>query len=390
MARKTKKNSNIKTAYKFLAYPNSKQKEIFAKTFGCCRKLWNVMLDDHNFYYKQMGEYLYVTPADYKELDEYSYLNEVDSLALANVQMNLDLAFTNFFNKKSKYPKFKSKNKRQSYTTNYVNNNIRLEEVNNKTYIKLPKAGLVEINKHRNIKPGKIKNVTVSMETNGNYYISIMVETNISIPDKINVIQKDKINALDYKSDGLYQDKAGVCNMPKYYKDAQKKLKRQQRCLSKKQKGSNNYNKQKKKLSKCHKHIANQRLDFLHKDSTKITNLYDIVIVEDINLKTISSSKSKYKLGKATCDNGYGIYLSMLNYKLERKGGLLIKADKYFASSQTCSNCGYKNTEVKDLSIREWTCSECGTVHNRDENAVNNLYNYGIDYITNKLKLDIV
>ena len=178
--------------------------------------------------------------------------------------------------------------------------------------------------------------------------------------------------------------------MPKYYKDAQKKLKRQQRCLSKKQKGSNNYNKQKKKLSKCHKHIANQRLDFLHKDSTKITNLYDIVIVEDINLKTISSSKSKYKLGKATCDNGYGIYLSMLNYKLERKGGLLIKADKYFASSQICSNCGYKNTEVKDLSIREWTCPECGTVHNRDENAVNNLYNYGIDYITNKLKLDIV
>ena len=121
MARKTKKNSNIKTAYKFLAYPNSKQKEIFAKTFGCCRKLWNVMLDDHNFYYKQMGEYLYVTPADYKELDEYSYLNEVDSLALANIQMNLDLAFTNFFNKKSKYPKFKSKNKRQSYT-NYGKN----------------------------------------------------------------------------------------------------------------------------------------------------------------------------------------------------------------------------------------------------------------------------
>ena len=167
--RKTKKNSKQKMAYKFLAKPILEQIIMISKTFGCCRKLWNLMLDDHNFYYSQLGKYLYVTPADYKELEEYAYLREVDSLALANVQMNLESAFSAFFAKKAKYPKFKSKKSRQSYTTNNVNNAIRLENKDGKDYIKLPKIGLVEIIKHRTVK-GKIKNVTISKDTDDRYY----------------------------------------------------------------------------------------------------------------------------------------------------------------------------------------------------------------------------
>lgn len=387
--RKTKKNSKQKMAYKFLAKPNTEQIIMISKTFGCCRKLWNLMLDDHNFYYSQLGKYLYVTPADYKELDEYAYLKEVDSLALANVQMNLDSAFGAFFKKKAKYPKFKSKKSRQSYTTNNVNNSIRLESKNGKDYIKLPKVGLVEIIQHRNIE-GKIKNVTVSKDTDDRYYVSIVTELETELPELISSVRKEQINAMDYKSDGLYQDTNDVCNMPKYYKDSQEKLAKLQRGLSKKQKNSNNYKKQLKKVGKLSKHISNQRLDYLHKDSTAITKQYQFVIVEDLDLKQISSKKTKYHLGKATNDNGFGIYRTLLEYKLKRCGGLLIKTNKYFASTQICSCCRYKNSELKDLSIRKWTCPQCGQVHDRDQNSVSNLLNEGIRILKNDYKVKVV
>jgi len=235
---------------------------------------------------------------------------------------------------------------------------------------------LVRIKKHRKVE-GLIKQATITKTKSGEYYVSIMVET-----DKVYESKEIKsINALDYKSDGLYVDRNGVCNMPHFYKESQEKLAKLQRQLSKKKKGSNNYNKQKKKLAKFSEHVSNQILDFLHKESTKITNLYDAVIVEDIDLKEISSSKSKYHLGKATTDNGYGMFVSMLDYKLKRKGGILIKADKYFASSQICSCCGYQNKDVKDLSVRNWICPKCKTNHDRDKNAVKNLLNYGIKYL---------
>lgn len=387
--RKTKKNSKQKMAYKFLAKPNSEQIIMFSKTFGCCRKLWNLMLDDHNFFYAQLGKYLYVTPADYKELDEYAYLREVDSLALANVQMNLESAFSAFFAKKAKYPRFKSKKSRQSYTTNNVNNAIRLENINNKDYIKLPKVGLVEINKHRTVQ-GKIKNVTVSKDTDDRYYVSIITELEVEYPELILSVRKEQINAMDYKSDGLYQDANGVCNMPKYYKNSQNKLSKLQRSLSKKQKDSNNYKKQVKKIGKLSKHISNQRLDYLHKDSTAIAKQYQFVIVEDLDLKQISSKKTKYHLGKATNDNGFGIYRTLLDYKLKRNGGLLIKTNKYFASTQICSCCGYKNSELKDLSIRKWTCPQCGQVHDRDQNSVSNLLSEGIRILETEYKVKVI
>jgi len=328
---KTKKNNKIKRAYKYVILPNKEQIILFAKTFGCCRKYWNIALDGENAYYKETGEFKINTPASYKK--ECPYLKEIDSLALANEQLRLNQAFKSFFKKESGYPKYKSKNDKQSYTTNVVNNNICLLKMNKKDYIKLPKIGLVRIKLHRKLK-GKIKSVTITKEKSGKYYISILCEQR-NIKTKCDKI---KIDALDYKSDGLYQDINGSCNMPKYYSDSQKRRRKLQKDLSRKVKGSNNYNKQKVKLAKFSEHVANQRSDFLHKQSSMITKCFDVVVVEDLNLKQISSSKSKYHLGGATLDNGYGMFIKMLDYKLQNKGGMLIKINNSSACAQTPSD----------------------------------------------------
>ena len=371
---KTNKNNKIKQAYKFRMYPNNVQCILFAKTFGCCRKYYNLALNDEKEYYNKTGEFKINTPASYKK--DYTYLKDIDSLALANEQLRLNQTFKSFFDKKSGYPKYKSKNDKQSYTTNVVNNNICLINKDNIDYIKLPKIGLVKIKLHRKTK-GLLKSVTITKEKSGRYFVSLLFEQE----EIRSCYDKTKIDALDYKSDGLYVDLNGNCDMPKFYKASQARLKIYQKDLSKKRKDSNNYKKQKIKLAKFSEHIKNQRLDFLHKQSNMITKYYDVVVVENLDLKKISSSKSKYHLGKATNDNGYGIFVSMLEYKLKRKGGILIKADKFYPSSQICSECGYINKEVKDLSVRSWICPCCGTVHDRDENAVKNLLNYGIKYL---------
>ncbi len=379
--RKTKKNNKIKQGYKFAAFPNKEQKEFFAKTFGCSRKYWNMAKSDCEQYYRENKIYNLRTPGSYKE--EYPFLDEVDSQALCNAQLNLNTAFTNFFKKKGGYPSFKSKNDKQSYTTSNQktkagNFTIYLLHENGKDYIKLPKIEPVEIKIHRKIK-GKIKNVTVTKTKSGKYFVSIMCEQEVEYPE-INY-NTTNIDALDYKSSCLYRDKDGDCNMPHFYAKAQKRLRIEQHKLSRMKKGSNNYNKQKRKIAKISEHIANQRKDFLHKQSSKIANLYDAVVVEDINMQSIAKHKSKYKLGKATYDNGYGMFRSMLKYKLAREGKLYILADKTFPSTQLCSTCNFQNKELKDLSIRTWTCPCCGTVHDRDENAVINLLNFGINYI---------
>ena len=384
--RRTKKNDKIKQGYKFLALPNKDQEVKFSKTFGCVRKYWNIAKSDSIENYKNNKTFVINSPHFYKEKEEYSYLKEVDSLALCNAQTNLNTAYTNFFQKKGGYPSFKSKSDKQSYTTNnQISKNgihsIYLIRENGKDYIKLPKIGLVEIKRHRKV-TGLIKNVTITKAKSGKYYVSIMCEQEVKLPDI--KIDASSIDALDYKSDGLYTDINGCCDMPHFYKVSQKDLVKYQKQLSKKVKGSNNYKKQKSRLAKFSEYVSNQRKDFLHKQSTKITNLYDIVVVEDINLKEIASSKSKYHLGKATNDNGYGMFISMLEYKLQRKGGILIKADKFYPSSQLCSSCNFQNKDIKNLSIRKWTCPCCGTQHDRDENAVKNLINYGHNYIKDK------
>ena len=265
-------------------------------------------------------EMLQTTPAQYKKLDEYKYLKEVDSLALSNVQLHLQTSYKNFFrDKKTGFPKFKSaKHSRKTYTTNNQNGTVSI--IGNG--IKLPKIGIVKAKIHRQPNTDwKIKSATISQDNDGKFYASVLFEF-----DKVinQVPVSDKVIGLDYKSDGLYSDSNGnVCSSPKYYRRSQKKLARLQRQLCRKEKGSNNSNKARLKVARLHKHTANQRLDFLHKKSTEIANQYDVVCVETLDMRNMSNKG--FGNGKATLDNGYGMFLMMLEYKLSDRGKFTVK-----------------------------------------------------------------
>ena len=372
-------------AIKYRVYPTTEQRILFAKTFGCCRKVYNLMLSDKIEGYKATGKFPALTPAKYKK--DYPYLKEVDSLALANKQIDLQEAFRNCFSKSRKkkngFPKFKSaKRSRKSYTTNNQKGTVAI--IDNR-YIKLPKAGKVKAVIHRIPDDNWIiKSATVSQESDGKYYVSMLFEfdevENTDIADKANAI------GLDYASDGLYVDNNGnVGTNHKYYRESHDKLAKEQRRLSRMQgsrKGeekSNNYWKQLRKVNKIHRHIANQRLDNLHKISTEIANQYDVVCVESLNMKAMSNKG--FGNGKATLDNGYGMLLSMLEYKLSDRNKYLIKVDKWFPSSQICHCCGMLHPEMKNLAIRKMTCN-CGLTISRDQNAAINILKEGLRLLT--------
>jgi len=354
---------------------------MFAKTFGCCRKVYNLMLSDKIAGYKKTGKFPVVTPAKYK--DEYPYLKEVDSLALANKQLDLQEAFRNTFSKTRKksngFPKFKSaKHSRKSYTTNNQKGTVAIID---NGYIKLPKTGKVKAVIHR-IPDSDwiIKSATVSQEPDGRYYISILFE----FDNVINSYMADKTNAigLDYASEGLYMDNNGnIGSNHKYYRESHDKLARAQRRLSRMQgskkleEKSNNYIRQLRKVNKIHRHIANQRLDNLHKISTEIANQYDVVCVESLNMRSMANRG--FGNGKATLDNGYGMFLSMLEYKLSDRNKYFIRVNKWFPSSQICHCCGTLHPEMKDLAIRTVKC-DCGLTINRDQNAAINILREGL------------
>lgn len=368
-------------AIKYRVYPTTEQSIMFAKTFGCCRKVYNLMLADKIEGYKLTGKFPNVTPAKYK--NDYPYLREVDSLALANKQMDLQEAFRNAFSKSRKkkngFPKFKSaKHSRKSYTTNNQKGTVAI--IDNK-YIKLPKIGKAKAVIHRVPDDSwTIKSATVSQESDGKYYISVLFE----FDNAINLYVADKTNAigLDYASNGLYVDSNGnVGTNHKYYRESHDKLAKAQRKLSRMQGSkkyevkSNNYIKQLRKVNKIHRHIANQRLDNLHKISTKIANSYDVVCVESLNMRSMANHG--FGNGKATLDNGYGMFLSMLEYKLADRNKYLIKVDKWFPSSQICHRCGKIHPEMKNLQIRTMKC-DCGLTIGRDQNAAINILRDGL------------
>ena len=372
-------------AIKYRVYPTTEQSIMFAKTFGCCRKVYNLMLSDKIDGYKATGKFPTVTPAKYK--NDYPYLREVDSLALANKQMDLQEAFRNTFSKSRKkkngFPKFKSaKHSRKSYTTNNQHGTVAI--IDNK-YIKLPKIGKVKAVIHRVPDDSwTIKSATISQESDGKYYISVLFE----FENIVNPYVADKTNAigLDYASDGLYVDSNGNTGTNhKYYRESHDKLAKAQRRLSRMQGSkkhevkSNNYIKQLRKVNKIHRHIANQRLDNLHKISTKIANSYDVVCVESLNMRSMANHG--FGNGKATLDNGYGMFLSMLEYKLSDRNKYLIKVDKWFPSSQICHCCGTIHPEMKDLDIRKMVC-DCGLTMNRDQNAAINILREGLRLLT--------
>lgn len=368
-------------AIKYRIYPTTEQCIMFSKTFGCCRKVYNLMLSDKIEGYKATGKFPIITPAKYKK--DYPYLKEVDSLALANKRLDLQAAFRNAFNKSRKkkngFPKFKSaKRSRKSYTTNNQKGTVAIVD---KRYIKLPKIGKVKAVIHRVPDDSWIlKSATISQEPDGKYYVSILFKFN-----KVeNIYMVDKTNAigLDYASDGLYVDNKGnVGTNHKFYRESHKKLAKEQRRLSRKigskknEKKSNNYLKQLKKVNKIHRHIANQRKDNLHKISTEIANQYDVVCVETLNMQNMSNKN--FGNGKATMDNGYGMFLSMLEYKLSDRNKYFVKVDKWFPSSQICHCCGKLHPEMKNLSKRTMVC-DCGNNISRDQNAAINILKEGL------------
>lgn len=342
---------------------------MFAKTFGCVRFIYNRMLSDKIKHYGETKQKLNNTPAQYKK--EFGWLKEVDSLALANAQMNLQKAYDNFFRSpKTGFPKFKSKHKnRKSYTTNCVNGNISIEN----GCIKLPKIGLVKLKQHRQIPNDyRLKSVTVSQSPSGKYYVSVLFEYESQVQEQ----PLHSFLGLDFSMHELYKDSdENEPAYPRYYRQAEKHLQREQRKLSKMQKGSKNRDKQRIKVAKLHEKAANQRKDFLHKQSRQITNAYDCVCVEDLDMKAMSQALN---FGKSVSDNGWGMFVTFLKYKLEEQGKQLVKVDKFYASSQTCSMCGYKNAAIKNIAIRAWDCPGCGVHHDRDINAAINIKNEGM------------
>ena len=367
-------------AIKYRAYPTPTQQVLLSKTFGCVRFIWNHMLTDAQQFLNEAGEFFIPTPAKYKK--EFPFLKEVDSGALCNAQLNLKEARKRHLKnpKAVGAPKLKSKHKsKMSYTTNihsYVKKDGQLAKTLALTEnaVLLPKVGYVKIKKHR--LPGngwRLKAATVECTRSEKYYVPLLFE----FEEDIQPIKPTKETSLglDYSSHDFYVDSNGnVANYPRFYRQSEEKLAREQRKLSRMQFGSHNYDEQLHKVRVFQEHIANQRKNFCHTVSTVIAKRYDAVFVEDINLRGLAGS---LKLGKSTNDNGFGMFRTMLEYKLTSKGKTFAKIDKWYPSSKTCSVCGFIKDDLT-LADRVWTCSACGTVHDRDHNAAINIRNVGL------------
>lgn len=358
-------------AYKYRIYPDDKQEELIQKTFGCCRFVYNTVLDYRQKLYKEQNKGMskidcnnYVNRVLKKE---YEWLKEPDKNALTNAVYNMDSAYQKFFKEHTGFPRFKSKrNNYKSYKTNWTNNNIEVGDGE----VKLPKLKWVKASTHRIFK-GKIKSATISQLPNNKYYCSVLVETEIDkLPQNNSAIGIDLgVKDLVITSNGKKFD--NIKTTKKY----EKKLAKEQRKLAHKQKGSNNWNKQRVKIARIHEKIANIRKDNLHKISHKLINENQVVVSE--NLKVSEMVKDR-KLAKSIIDCGWYELTRQLEYKAKWYGRTYMKVDRYFPSSQLCSYCGHQVLEIKKLSIREWTCPVCGKKHDRDINAAINIREEGL------------
>lgn len=356
-------------------YPDEQAAQFFQQCFGCCRFIWNKMLGDEQEFYYATDEHFIPTPAKYK--NDFPFLKQADSLALANTQLRLQRAFSDFFAGDAHYPNFKSKkNAKKAYTTNCQISQKGVPSIELAAdKIKLPKIGWVPINLYR--KPQafwKLKSATISQNSAGAYYCSILFEWTEKTPEA-ELPTFENTLGLDYSSPLFYVDDQGRSpDKQRFFRASERKLAQEQRKLSKMRYGSKNYWEQKKRVDKIHEKIAHQRRNFCHQESRKIANSYAAVCVEDINLRGLSQS---LKLGKSTMDNGFGMFRNFLRYKLEEQGKHFIVIDKWFPSSKTCNCCGYINKELV-VGVPEWICQECGLIVERDYNAALNIKEEGL------------
>jgi putative transposase len=352
-------------AYKFQIYPDKEQELILAKTFGCCRFVWNKLVENFNEGGKET-----VTEKTLKDTPEFEFLKEVSAAAIQGKRLVFDEFKKQFFNKKRKVklgrPRFKKKSNRQSF--GLPNQKFKLYQEN--SLVRLEKIGWLKVVIDREIpEDADFRNITVSKTPTGKYFVSILVKQELNpIPSTGKVVGIDLgIKDLMVLSNGQ------AINNPKWFRKNQAKLKKAQKHLSRKKKGSNRYNRQQIKVAKVHEFITNSRNYFLHNVSTALVNTFDLIVLEDLN---VSGMLKNRKLAKSISDASWSTFVTMLNYKCNWYGKVLVKINRFFPSSKTCSNCGHKQDKMP-LSVREWTCSSCGCQHDRDLNASINILKEG-------------
>ena len=358
----------IQRAYSIRLYPTAAQTVLLSKTFGCCRKIYNCMLEARKKVYELTGQNARSKPTDFYE--SFPFLKEVDSNALTAEVITLNAAFRNFFKRKDDgvgFPKFKTKHKdKDTYTTYRTKDNIRIEG----RKLRLPKVGFVSFRNYADEEWASkdIKHVTVKRSRSGKYFASVMVEE--EAPEALPITHIE--TALDL---GLHDFAATDCGEiipnPKFLEKGEARIASLQRVFSHMTKGSKGREAMRVRIAREHEHVANQRKDFLDKLSSRLIRENQTVYVEDLDVKGVAESDDIK--AKMEHDAAWRMFLNMLDYKAARYGRTIVRVGRWFPSSQLCHCCGFRNPDTKDLNVREWVCPRCGETYHRDINAALNI-----------------